>query len=115
MFYLVEVEDHVRVEPRHFGLPTKEAVERQLNESYVNHVRKELGYVMSVVEVKQVSDGIIIPGDGAPYYKSAFSVVAWKPELHELDSSLIQDGFFPLQNSDLFLEHKSFPALELLG
>lgn len=84
MFYVVEVEDHVRVEPRHFGLPTKEAVEKQLNESYVNRVKKELGYVMSVVEVRSVTDGVIIPGDGAPFYKSLFTLLIWKPELHEL-------------------------------
>ena len=29
MFYLLEVEDFVRVEPKHFGLPTKEAIEKQ--------------------------------------------------------------------------------------
>ncbi len=84
MFYLVDVEDHVRVEPRHFGLPTKEAVERQLSESYVDHMTKELGYVLAVVSVKSVTDGVIIAGDGSPFYRSEFTVLAWKPELHEL-------------------------------
>lgn len=84
MFYLVEVEDHVRVEPRHFGLPTKEAVERQLSESYVDHMTKDLGYVLAIVHVKSVTDGVIIPGDGSPFYRSEFTVLAWKPELHEL-------------------------------
>jgi DNA-directed RNA polymerase subunit E' len=84
MFYLVEVEDHVRVEPRHFGLPTKEAVEKQLNESHVNKVTKELGFVVSVISVDKVDDGIMIPGDGSPFYKSNFKLLIWKPELHEL-------------------------------
>jgi DNA-directed RNA polymerase subunit E' len=84
MFYLLEVEDHVRVEPRHFGLPTAEAVEKQLNESYVNKVTRELGFVMSVISVDKVEDGVIIPGDGAPFYKSTFKILVWKPELHEL-------------------------------
>ncbi len=48
MFYLLKVEDHVRVEPKHFGLPTIEAIGRQLNESFVGSVTKELGYVISV-------------------------------------------------------------------
>ena len=39
MFYLAEVEDHVRVEPKHFGLETHEAIERQLNESYVDKAK----------------------------------------------------------------------------
>lgn len=84
MFYLLDVEDHVRVEPKHFGLPTKEAIEKQLNESFVDKVTKELGFVVAVVSVDSVQDGIIIPGDGAAYYKSLFKLLAWKPELHEL-------------------------------
>lgn len=84
MFYLTEVEDHVRVEPKHFGLPTREAIEKQLNESYVNKINKELGFVVSVISVGNVEDGVIIPGDGAPYYKSLFNLLIWKPELHEL-------------------------------
>ncbi|HLC31295.1 MAG TPA: DNA-directed RNA polymerase [Candidatus Nanoarchaeia archaeon] len=84
MFYLLEVEDHVRVEPKHFGLPTNEAIEKQLNESFVNSVTKELGYVVSVISVDTVQDGVIIPGDGAAYYSTLFKLLVWKPELHEL-------------------------------
>ena len=54
MFYLTKVEDHIRVEPKHFGLPTKDAVEKQLNDSYVSNLSKELGYVVSVVSVDDV-------------------------------------------------------------
>ncbi len=84
MFYILEVEDHVRVEPRLFGLQTKEAVEKQLNETYVGKVTKELGFVVKVISAQVVDDGIIIPGDGAPFYKSIFKLLTWRPELHEL-------------------------------
>jgi DNA-directed RNA polymerase subunit E' len=91
MFYLVEVEDYIRVEPKHFGLPTLEAVEKQLNESYVDNVSKDLGFVISVISVNNVGDGIIIPGDGAAYYKSKFRVLVWRPELHELVYGTIKE------------------------
>jgi len=84
MFYLVEVEDYVRVEPKHFGLATQEAIEKQLDESYVNTFHKEIGYVISVISVSDVEDGVIIAGDGAAFYKSNFKLLVWKPELHEL-------------------------------
>ena len=84
MFYLAEVEDHIRVEPRHFGLATKEAVEQQLDESYVDSVSKDLGYVVRVVSLDDVVEGIIIPGDGSTYYSVNFKVLVWTPELHEL-------------------------------
>lgn len=91
MFYLIEVEDHVRVEPKHFGLPTQEAVEKQLNESFVDRVNKELGFVVAVVSVEKVEAGVIIPGDGAAFYKSLFKLLVWKPELHELVYGTITD------------------------
>ena len=84
MFYLLDVEDHVRVEPKHFGLATKEAIERQLNESHVNNFSKELGYIIAVVSVDKIEEGVIIPGDGAAFYKSLFKLIVWRPELHEL-------------------------------
>lgn len=91
MFYIAEVEDHVRVEPRHFGLATKDAVAEQLEESYVKTMHKELGFVISVIGVKDVGEGIIIPGDGAAYYKSLFTVLVWRPELHELVPGVIKE------------------------
>ena len=100
MFYLLDVEDHVRVEPKHFGLPTKEAIEKQLNESYVNSVSKELGYVISVVSVGDVDDGVIIPGDGAVFYRSMFKLLAWRPELHELVYGTISE----IANFGAFME-----------
>ena len=84
MFYILDVEDHVRVEPRHFGLPTREAIEKQLNEDFINKVSKEFGYVIAVLSVGEIDDGVIISGDGAVYYNSDFKVLTWKPELHEL-------------------------------
>jgi DNA-directed RNA polymerase subunit E' len=84
MFYLVEVEDYVRVAPKLFGLSTADAVKEQLNETYNEFQDKELGKVVSVLEVLEVGDGIIIPGDGAAYYKSRFKLIVFKPELQEI-------------------------------
>jgi DNA-directed RNA polymerase subunit E' len=84
MFYILDVEDHVRVAPKHFGLPTKEAVEKQLNEDFIGSVTKEFGYVMAVLEIGAIQEGVIIPGDGAAYYNSHFKILVWRPELHEL-------------------------------
>jgi len=84
MFYLVDMEDYIRVEPKLFGLPTLEAVEKQLRETYADYYNKELGRAVVVVDVLSVGEGVIIPGDGAAYYNSKFKLLVWKPELHEL-------------------------------
>ena len=84
MFYLIEVQDYVRVEPRLFGMPTAEAVDNQLRKTYADYYDKELGKVISIIEVLEVGEGVIIPGDGAAYYNSKFRLLVWKPELQEL-------------------------------
>lgn len=91
MFYLIDVEDYVRVEPKLFGLATADAVKQQLIETYSEYQDKELGVVIDVLEVLDVEEGIIIPGDGAAYYRSNFKLVVFKPELQELVSGTIDE------------------------
>jgi len=91
MFYITEVEDYVRVEPKLFGMATVEAVEKQLAETYTDYYNKELGKVISIIEVLNVGEGVIIPGDGAAYYISRFKLLTWKPELQELVYGVISE------------------------
>ena len=84
MFYLTTVEDYVRVDPQLFGLPTVDAIEKQLRKTYEDYYDKELGKVVAVIDVLKVGEGVIIPGDGAVYYVSNFKLLTWKPELHEM-------------------------------
>jgi len=91
MFYIVDVEDYVRVEPKLFGLKTSDAVAKQLQETYSNYHDKEIGEVIGIISVLEVGDGIIIPGDGAAYYNSKFKLLAWKPENQELVYGIIDE------------------------
>ncbi len=91
MFYEVLVTDHVRVEPNKFGMDTDAAVRAQLEESYSGFQDKDIGIVVSVLDVKEVKEGIIIPGDGAAYYESTFKLIVFKPELQELIYGIVEE------------------------
>ncbi|MBT4166084.1 DNA-directed RNA polymerase [archaeon] len=91
MFYIVKVEDYVRVEPKLFGLETSDAVAKQLQEIYKSYHDKEIGEVIGIISVLEVGDGVIIPGDGAAYYNSKFKLLVWKPELQELVFGLVEE------------------------
>ena len=39
----------------------------------------------------EVGEGVIIPGDGAAYYKSRFKLLVWRPELQELVQGIISE------------------------
>jgi len=91
MFYITEVEDYIRVEPKLLGLPTKEAIENQLKETYEDYYDKELGKVIAVVQISNIGEGVIVPGDGAVYYNTDFKILTWRPELQELNYGIISE------------------------
>jgi len=91
MFYLTEIQDYVRVDPTLFGLDTSESIARQLEITYSEFYDKDIGKVISIVEVLEIGEGIIIPGDGAAYYKCIFKVLVWKPELQELVYGTVEE------------------------
>ena len=84
MFNIVEIADHVRVEPELFGLTIKEAVKKQLERTYDSYIDEELGAVVAVLEVLHVGEGILIPGDAAAYYDSVFKLLVFRPILQEI-------------------------------
>ena len=91
MFYEVLVTDHVRVEPNKFGMDTDAAVRAQLEESFSGFQDKDIGTVVAVLDVQEVKEGIIIPGDGAAYYESTFKLIVFKPELQELVYGTVEE------------------------
>lgn len=84
MFYELLVTDHVRVSPEKFGEDTDEAVKKQLEESYIGFQDKDIGVTVAVLDVLDVKEGVIIPGDGAAYYESTFKIIVFRPELQEV-------------------------------
>jgi DNA-directed RNA polymerase subunit E' len=91
MFYKTTVNDHIRVSPEFFGDDLKLSVIKQIKEQYDGFISKELGIVIDVADVHDIKDGVIIPGDGAPYYEAQFELLTFKPELQEVCLGKIRD------------------------
>lgn len=84
MFYALTVRDHVRVPPRMFNVSKIESVLANVKSTYEGYISKELGFVINVIEVGTIKEGVIIAGDGAGYYETEFKLLTYKPELNEL-------------------------------
>ncbi len=91
MFYKLEIKDHIRVPPELFEHSTETAIIKMIKEKYDGFISKDLGIVIDVASVKEIQDGIIIPGDGAPYYDTVFELLTFKPELQEVLLGKIRD------------------------
>jgi DNA-directed RNA polymerase subunit E' len=91
MYYKIELKDRVRVPPNLFDLDTKESVIKSIKKKYDGYISKDLGIVIDVSGVKEVGDGVIIPGDGSSYYEAIFEVLVFKPELQEVVLGRVRD------------------------
>jgi len=91
MFYKVKVKDFIRVPPNMFNLTKKEAVLANIKSTYDQYISKELGFVVNVIDVGDVKEGVIVPGDGAGFYETEFELLTFKPELNELVYGKIKD------------------------
>ena len=78
------MQERVRVPPDRFGEDLKATILSLLREQYEGQLNRELGLVVSVNEVEQVGEGIILPGDGAAHYNTSFRALTFKPEINEV-------------------------------
>ncbi|MBR9690527.1 DNA-directed RNA polymerase, partial [Candidatus Woesearchaeota archaeon] len=91
MFYKTLIEDHIRVSPELFEKDKKDAVLAQVTKEYDGYISKDFGIVVGVSEILEIGEGVIIPGDGAAYYKVTFNLLTFKPEMQEVIPGQIKD------------------------
>lgn len=91
MFYKVKVKDYIRVPPAMFKDDLNQSIVSEVKRKYSGFISKELSMVIDVINVEEVQDGIIIPGDGAPYFETTFNLLTFEPELQEVVHGKIKD------------------------
>jgi len=91
MYYEMQLKDHIRVPPKLFGENTKAALIQQIKKKYDGFISQDLGIVIDVLDVDEIGEGIIVPGDGASYFDTVFKIVTFKPELQEVITGKIRD------------------------
>ncbi|AEK73025.1 DNA-directed RNA polymerase subunit E' [Thermococcus sp. 4557] len=84
MYKLLKIKDVVRIPPRMFTMEPKEAAKLVLRETYEGIYDRDEGVVLAILDVDEIGQGVIVPGDGATYHEVVFNVLVWKPEMHEV-------------------------------
>lgn len=91
MYYISEVESVVRISPKLFGEKLDVAVLKQLKEDHEGQIDETLGRVIAIMDVNEIGEGVLIPGDGASYHKTNFEVLNFIPVLNELIEGDVRD------------------------
>ena len=91
MFYRIKLEDHIRLPPDMFSDDLKESILKRLKAKFDGYISQDIGIVVDVSDVMDIGEGVIVPGDGAPYFKVSFEILSFKPELQEVVLGRIKD------------------------
>lgn len=55
-----------------------------LSEDYEGIITKDYGFIIAVVDVLDVGPGIIIPGNANTFHEVIFTILTFKPNIHEI-------------------------------
>ncbi|MEM4188660.1 MAG: DNA-directed RNA polymerase [Candidatus Hadarchaeum sp.] len=84
MYKLLTIEDTVRVPPDRFSEKLEDVVLDILRKNYGGITDKDVGMVLVVTKVLDISIGRVIMGDGASYHDVTFEALVYKPEINEI-------------------------------
>ena len=91
MYQVTTLEDEISVPPVKFNLDLEEAIKQSIAEKYEGKIDVDLGVALTVVEVKEIGEGKVLPGDPAVHYATKFDILVWQPREHELVEGEVVD------------------------
>jgi len=89
MYYMVKLQDTVRILPELFGEDLDAIVKEIVQKEFEGTMRKPHGIIVVANNITPVGDGIVIHGDGAMYQKVAFDALTFNPELQEVLDGIV--------------------------
>lgn len=78
MYKFLKVKDVVRILFRMFMMDLKEVVKIVFREIYEGIYDRDEGVVLVIFDVEEISEGVIVLGDGVIYYEVIFNVFVWE-------------------------------------
>lgn len=84
LYYIYTIRDTINVPPSYFGEDIKKAAEELLRTKYERTLDKDLGVILSVFDVREISNGTILPGDPSVYHTVTCSILSFNLEVEEV-------------------------------
>ena len=84
MFSKIKLKDYVNLSPDLFEGDLNGSIKEQLIRNYSDKTTEDLGLILSIVSVDNIEDGFKLPENSSRHYVVEFTVIAYKPDLHEV-------------------------------
>jgi DNA-directed RNA polymerase subunit E' len=84
MYKRVRLRDTVEVPPEFLADVTPDLVKRLLQDKLEGRMDEDVGSVVSVVEVRDIGTGAVLPNRPGVYYEADFDAITFDPEMQEV-------------------------------
>ncbi len=98
MYYIHTIKDTISIPPSNFGEDITKTSEKILREKYERTIDRDLGIIIALYNVREISDGFLTPGDPSTHNNVTFDVLTFSLEVDEVVagevSELVDFGCF---------------------
>ncbi len=91
MYQTVVVEDEIPVPPEKLNLEVKDAIKESIEEKFEGVINYDVGVILAVIEIEEIKEGFILPGDPSVHYPVKFKLLTWMPKDREIVQGEIVD------------------------
>ena len=91
MYLIYSIQDTIKVPPNKLGGNLKKTILKLVQEEYEGLLDEDLGVVVSVMEIENIGEGKVVPGDGAIYYNIDVKMLIYKPAIHEVVEGFVSE------------------------
>ena len=84
MYYVHTVKDAFKIAPEYFDRPIEKVAIEVIKKKYEGRIDPKVGVIVSVFGVRNISGGIIYPGDPSVHHKVEFDMLTYLPYVEEV-------------------------------
>lgn len=84
MYAIYAVKDTFRLPPEQFDKKIEDVAAEMLQRKYEGTIDKQLGVIVAVFNIRDISDGAIYAGDPATHHNAEFDILAYMPYPEEI-------------------------------
>jgi DNA-directed RNA polymerase subunit E' len=84
LYYIYTIKDTISIPPRYFGQDLTKTAEEVLRARYERLLDKDLGIVLAIFNIRDISDGHLLPGDPSTHHDLRYDVLTFNLEIEEV-------------------------------
>jgi DNA-directed RNA polymerase subunit E' len=84
LYYIHTIEDTISIKPSYFGQDIEKTALEVLRSKYERTLDRELGIIVAVFNARDISDGLIMPGDPSTHHSLKFDILVFNLDIEEV-------------------------------